>query len=98
MASAGARRTVAPMALSVPSSAVPPVPPAPTSNPGLPVNVNYVFGINDKAPQTWMQPHLFFGLMLTALPLMIWVPTHHVLKRFVVPARHVAWRWQRGMR
>lgn len=64
-----------------------PLPPAPVSNPGLPVNVNYVFGINDKAQQTWMPPHLFFGLMLAALPLMIWLPTHHLLKRCVVPAR-----------
>lgn len=64
-----------------------PLPPAPASNPGLPVNVNYVFGINDQAPQTWMSPHLFFGAMLVALPLMIWMPTHLVLKRFAQSSR-----------
>lgn len=64
-----------------------PLPPAPASNPGLPVNVNYVFGINDKAPQTCMSPHLFLGAMLVALPLMIWMPTHLVLKRFARSSR-----------
>ncbi|KGM40838.1 membrane protein [Aquabacterium sp. NJ1] len=60
-----------------------PMPPAPASNPGLPVNVNYVFGINDKAPQTWMLQQAFFALMLTALPALIWVPTHLVLHKTV---------------
>jgi len=59
-----------------------PKPPAPASNPGLPVNVNYVFGLNDKAPQTWMPAPLFFACMLAALPAIIWWPTHWLLKRF----------------
>ncbi|MGC4062403.1 MAG: hypothetical protein QM749_16800 [Aquabacterium sp.] len=58
-----------------------PKPPAPAGNPGLPVNVDYVFGINDKGPQTWMPQPAFFALMLVALPTLIWVPTHVVLRK-----------------
>ncbi|MBI5926070.1 MAG: hypothetical protein HY836_10770 [Aquabacterium sp.] len=60
-----------------------PMPPAPVHEPGLPVNVNYVFGINDRGPQTWMPKAAFFALMLAALPAVIWVPTHMVLARAV---------------
>lgn len=63
-----------------------PMPPAPPDNPGLPVNVNYVFGINDKAPQTWMPQAAFFALMLAALPALIWLPTHKLLSKVVRPA------------
>ncbi len=59
-----------------------PMPPAPASNPGLPVNVNYVFGFNDAGPQTWMPAPAYFALMLAALPALIWLPTHHLLKRW----------------
>lgn len=62
-----------------------PMPPAPVHEPGLPVNVNYVFGINDRGPQTWMPKAAFFALMLAALPAAIWVPTHMVLARAVRP-------------
>ncbi len=64
-----------------------PMPPAPVREPGLPVNVNYVFGINDSGPQTWMPKEAFFALMLTVLPAAIWVPTHMVLARAVGPRR-----------
>lgn len=64
-----------------------PMPPAPVHAPGLPVNVNYVFGINDRGPQTWMPKEAFFALMLTVLPAAIWVPTHMVLARAVGPRR-----------
>ncbi|MEY4764839.1 MAG: hypothetical protein RI907_1512 [Pseudomonadota bacterium] len=59
-----------------------PMPPAPASNPGLPVNVNYVFGLNDQGPQTWMPAPAYFALMLAALPALIWLPTHGLLKRY----------------
>lgn len=58
--------------------------PAPGSLPidsNLPVNVNYVFGLSDSAAQTWMPQYAWFALMLTALPLVIYAPTHLVLKR-----------------
>jgi hypothetical protein len=64
-----------------------PAPPAPAGNPGLPVNVNYVYGVNDTAPQTWMPAHAFFGLMLAALPALIWTPSHLLFKRLFKAAR-----------
>jgi len=64
-----------------------PAPPAPTHAPGTPVNVNYVYGLNDKGPQSWMHPHAFFALMLFALPLLIWIPTHRFLHARMRPVR-----------
>jgi hypothetical protein len=65
-----------------------PAPPAPLATPNLPVNINYVYGFNDKAPQTWMPPLAFLGLMMVALPLIVFLPTHWVLKRaFGLPAK-----------
>lgn len=58
-----------------------PAPPAPLLTPHLPVNVNYVFGFSDKAPQTWMAPGAFFALMLLGLPALVFLPTHAVLRR-----------------
>jgi len=58
-----------------------PAPPAPASHPHLPVNVNYVFGLGDDRPQTWMHPHLFFLLILAALPTVCYLPTHLALSR-----------------
>lgn len=63
-----------------------PMPPAPPDQPGLPVNVNYVFGLNDQAPQTWMPQPVFFVVMLLALPMLIWWPTHWLMAR-VAPVR-----------
>lgn len=63
-----------------------PMPPAPLEQPGLPVNVNYVFGLNDQALQAWMPQPVFFGFMLLALPALIWWPTHWLMARFA-PAR-----------
>jgi hypothetical protein len=35
--------------------------------------------MSDTAPQTWMHPGAFFALLLVALPLCIYLPTHWVL-------------------
>lgn len=58
-----------------------PAPPAPVDRPHLPVNVNYVHGLSDLRPQTWMHPHAYFLLLLAGLPLAVYLPTHLVLKR-----------------
>ncbi len=60
-----------------------PMPPAPPENPALPVNVNYVFGFNDQAPQSWMPQPAYFALMLAVMPLLIWWPTHAVLQKLM---------------
>ncbi len=59
-----------------------PAPPAPMSNPNIPVNVNYVYGLSDDKPQVWMPQLVWFGLMLTVLPTLVYWPTHLLLKRF----------------
>ena len=58
-----------------------PLPPALASNPNLPVNIDYVFGFSDTAPQHWMSPSAFLALMLTAMPLVIFLPTHLILRK-----------------
>jgi hypothetical protein len=59
---------------------------APADNPLLPVNVNYVYGLADDKPQSWMHPHLYFLLVLTVLPVAVYAPTHLVLRR-LFPSR-----------
>lgn len=58
-----------------------PAPPAPASHPNLPVNVNYVYGLSDDKPQSWMSPPAWLLLMLTGLPTLIYLPTHFLLKK-----------------
>ena len=58
-----------------------PPPPAPADQPNLPVNINYVYGLNERAPQTWMHPLAYLAAMLTAMPVLIYLPTHLLLRR-----------------
>lgn len=60
-----------------------PAPPAPADNPDLIVNINYVYGFSDKEPQTWMPPQAWFALLLAALPLGIYLPTHLLLSKLL---------------
>lgn len=64
---------------------VSPPPPAPPDQPGLPVNINYVYGLGDAEAQSWMDPDLYFIGLLVLQPLVIFWPTHWLLKR-VFPA------------
>jgi len=57
-----------------------PPPPPPADNPKLPVNINYVYGLSDDAPQQWMPPLAWLGLLLVGLPLAVFFPTHLLLK------------------
>ena len=56
-----------------------PAPPAPIDNPSLPVNVNYVYGFSDSAPQTQLSPNIYFGLIVLLLPILVYFPTHALL-------------------
>lgn len=58
-----------------------PAPPAPKEHPNLPVNINYVYGLGSDRPQDWMPPLVYLGMMLVVLPLVIYLPTHVVLRR-----------------
>lgn len=55
-------------------------PPAPAAHPNAAVNINYVFGIGDRAPQTWVAPGLWVGMLMVVLPAAIYLPTHLALR------------------
>ena len=52
------------------------------ANPNTPVNVNYVFGMNDAEPQQWMSPGLYLAVWMTGLVAVFYVPTHCILRWF----------------
>jgi hypothetical protein len=79
-------QTVCAWALLVVCFLFTPAPPAPAADPNLPVNINYVFGIGDKAAQTWMPPAAWLALVMLVLPLCIYLPTHLVLRRLFAEA------------
>jgi hypothetical protein len=63
-----------------------PLPPAPPDNPDLPVNINYVYCIDDtQGPQTWMPRLAWLALVMTAFPALLWVPAHFLLLKTVGP-------------
>jgi hypothetical protein len=59
-----------------------PAPPAPSENPNLPVNINYVFGLHEERAQTLLPPLAYLGLMMIVLPVCMFWPTHWVLTRY----------------
>jgi hypothetical protein len=61
--------------------------PPPTPHPGLtPVNINYVYGTSDHAPQTLVPAVVWFIGLVVGLPLLAFVPTHFLLVRFMPEA------------
>jgi len=62
--------------------------PPPMQNPGLmPVNINYVWGTSDTAAQTLVPPYVWLAGLLIGLPLIVFAPTHYVLKRIMPKPR-----------
>ncbi len=57
------------------------------ANPRQPVNINYVYGFSDHAPQHWMPAWAWLLTMMLGLPLLVWWPTHLALRRFF-PSGH----------
>lgn len=62
-----------------------PAPPAPAGT-ALPVNVNFVYGPSNEAPQAWMHPDLWVLTLSTGLFVLVFVPTHLVLAWWRSPA------------
>ena len=58
-----------------------PAPPAPAGFEHVPVNVNYVYGPSDDAPQDWVPPLVWLGGLLVGLPALVYLPTHLLLRR-----------------
>lgn len=62
--------------------------PGPDPNAGLkPVNINYVWGMSDAAAQTWMSANVWFVFLLVALPLLLFLPTHLLLRKVMRPVK-----------
>lgn len=57
-----------------------PGPRADAASIATPVNINYVHGMGDTAAQTWMPPLAWLGTMLIGMPLLIFLPTHLLLR------------------
>jgi len=55
--------------------------PAPAATPQLPVNINYICGPSDERSQSWMDPRLYFALVLVALRAVVYLLTHLLLRR-----------------
>jgi hypothetical protein len=54
--------------------------PPPQPDPGLtPVNINYVWGPSDNAPQTWVSPGVWVAGLIVGLPALFFAPVHFVL-------------------
>lgn len=50
-------------------------------DPNLPRNVNYVFGMDDAQPQTWMSAELYLVTWMAMLTILAYLPTHLLLKK-----------------
>ena len=51
------------------------------ADPNRPINVNYVYGFNNQQPQHWMNQKLYIWLWLGVLWLVVFLPTHRLLRR-----------------
>jgi hypothetical protein len=58
-----------------------PAPPPSASHPNWAVNINYVYGLDDKHPQTMMAPWLWLLFIMAVSVIAIYLPTHFVLRR-----------------
>lgn len=55
------------------------------ANPNAPININYVYGLNDRQPQQWINQSMYAFLWLGVLWLAAFLPTHLVLRKFFIP-------------
>jgi hypothetical protein len=56
------------------------------ADPNIPINLNYVYGFNDRQPQHWVNQNLYVVLLLGVLWLVAFLPTHQILRNiFAVP-------------
>ena len=58
-----------------------PAPPPSANHPNWAVNINYVYGLDDKHPQSLMAPWLWLLFIMAVTVIAIYLPTHFVLRR-----------------
>lgn len=64
-----------------------PAPPPPANHPNLAVNLNYVYGLSDQHPQTWMPSWLWLSTLIIGLPVVLYLPAHLVFRRWFPAAQ-----------
>ena len=57
------------------------------ANPMVPVNINYVYGFSDNAPQKWMPEWAWLITVMVGFPLLLWWPAHLALRRLSARSR-----------
>jgi hypothetical protein len=57
------------------------------ASPNIPRNVDYVFGMDDAKPQTYLPPLAYLAVWISALIGIVTIPTHFLLKKICKPAR-----------
>jgi hypothetical protein len=62
------------------------------ANPNTPININYIYGFNDRQPQTWINQNLYVILWPAALWLVAFLPTHLALRRIFAAPQQAAGR------
>ena len=63
------------------------------ADPNIPINLNYVYGFNDRQPQTWMSQNLYVILWPGVLWLLAFLPTHLALRKlFAAPSPAAGWK------
>lgn len=60
------------------------------ADPKIPRNINYVFGLDDAAPQTWMPAPAYLLVWITALISIVFIPTHLLLKKHCTAAAAIS--------
>jgi hypothetical protein len=56
------------------------------SDPNTPINIDNIYGFNDRRPQTWINQNIYVILWITALWLLAFLPTHFLLRKiFAAP-------------
>ena len=61
--------------------------PGPRPDAGLsPVNINYVRGLSDSVAQRWVPPSVWLMGLIFGLPIVLYAPTHWLLRRFMPAA------------
>jgi hypothetical protein len=81
-------QSVAAVVILLVSYLVAPAPPPPGAHPNWAVNLNYVYGLDDKHPQALMAPWLWLLCLMAFNLIVLYVPTHLVLQRVLrTPSR-----------
>lgn len=61
--------------------------PPPSPERGLaPVNINYVHGLSDDRPQTWVPPRVWLAFTIFGWPFLLYAPAHYLLRHWMPAA------------